>query len=1079
MTRNLVKLVGLLVAASALFAAVPSVSAAPAASEPSSAAVQTTAQSTAQSDTRSTTQTTAQSTARAASDFTAYMGDEMKLDYPADVSSLISGANTDTWSRVVWKGDLVNGKVVVVNTSYSESKSFTVTPSDFTDGNGHTLPASMIEPRWVKEMSGHTGKAGDPQTPEVQFPDLIHETGSHTLNARKAAFSWLTITIPTDATAGTYTGKVTVSDGTNSTDLAMSFEVLDLATPSVDDYTDLEIWQHPFATAAYYGISASKYMSDEHLELMRGSMEEYASMGGHTAVANMVDEPWNHQSYSEDQGMVEITKNRDGTWSFDYTMYDKWIKFMIDTGVVNPTEGIGRISAYSIVPWENRVAYTDESTGKEVRLTFDVGSTEWTSFWTAYLTDFAKHSQTNGWLDITYIALDEREVSDLTAAVNLIDTIKLDDSSKRAFHISSALNSQAASDYDLSDRIDYVSVRQLNNSIYTTRTLADHRTSLGLLTSFYTCTGDNPSNFATDDPGENYWQMWRILATHTDGFMRWAWDNWVEDPYTSIDFTSSGSVVGKWEPGDGWFIYPLEKDSSQRVDDGRGFYYTPKYMMLKQGLQDVAKARWLAEKSTDASTKLSALVAGMTDNPDAITQSRSMLAGLDEIAEAYVGTGSGGSGGSEDNVSVASSKCVSATEAAGLPDLCWLTWDGFDTTKAKSGQKLNVDLGDGLTLQGTVTYADADTSKPRTLEAHTAPTWPDGSAFGNIGYTGFGEAKVALYQPSTGSTNNVIGLASHTLTLSDLAVTKDGEAVDSGSWSLIMTDAESTAKGGTADNTAESLTYASNTGVRQFASLPEKEGQSLCAEWPDLSARNAFADTVTCTGSGTDEGGSASNPTQGIRMYTTPSPTTASVTIGNQVDGGNQGIAFAVQLNKAEVSLTVSGDLVDSDDSFVLTMSDGTTTASDSDSQTFALEGRHALAYAMPLSDGGSTGGSVTFKLSAGENTDLSKYTITESCEGDSTNRQCQGSADSGNGSIGIIDPDAISDTGTAIAVAGTVARWHFTIEPAPQVETIGRLPGTGGRPNMATALAYCGLVLAGAGLVWRLKQRWDESRAE
>ena len=73
-------------------------------------------------------------------------------------------------------------------------------------------------------------------------------------------------------------------------------------------------------------------------------------MGGHDAVANIVEEAWNHQSYYSDPSMAKWTKKTDGSWEFDYTWYDAWIEFMIECGVLDPENGIGQIKCYSIVP---------------------------------------------------------------------------------------------------------------------------------------------------------------------------------------------------------------------------------------------------------------------------------------------------------------------------------------------------------------------------------------------------------------------------------------------------------------------------------------------------------------------------------------------------------------------------------------------------------------------------------------------------------------------------------------------------------------------------------------------------------
>jgi hypothetical protein len=74
-----------------------------------------------------------------------------------------------------------------------------------------------------------------------------------------------------------------------------------------------------------------------------------------------------------------------------------------------------------------------------------------------------------------------------------------------------------------------------------------------------------------------------------DGFLRWAWDNYVNDMHGNITYRY-------WEPGDGWYIYPVERDAIGENYEA-GFYSTPRYELFKQGVRDVAKAKYLMEQS--------------------------------------------------------------------------------------------------------------------------------------------------------------------------------------------------------------------------------------------------------------------------------------------------------------------------------------------------------------------------------------------------------------------------------------------------------------------------------------------------
>ena len=64
-------------------------------------------------------------------------------------------------------------------------------------------------------------------------------------------------------------------------------------------------------------------------------------------------------------------------------------------------------------------------------------------------------------------------------------------------------------------------------------------------------------------------------------------DNFVYDMHGDITYRY-------WEPGDGWFFYPLEREEAD-MSETVGFYSTPRYELFKQGVRDVAKAKYLLE----------------------------------------------------------------------------------------------------------------------------------------------------------------------------------------------------------------------------------------------------------------------------------------------------------------------------------------------------------------------------------------------------------------------------------------------------------------------------------------------------
>lgn len=538
----------------------------------------------------------------------AYVANEKLLERKEDYANLASQSGS-SWSGTAWKGDIVNSKINVVSMG-TELKNVQAAASDFTSEKGTVLDASNIKVSWLENASAKNGRnaGGTLQN----YPDRIGDAASVNIPAEDVRFAWVQISVPEGTPAGTYTGTVQISADNLKSPVALSYtlEVLNLDFPK-DQMSELQIWQHPYSAANYYlglgsepsgGISYDSdddfYFTENHFNLMRSTMKEYAAAGGHDVVANIVEQAWNHQSYYNDSTMVEWTKNADGTWSFDYEWFDKWIEFQIECGVIDPATGLGQIKCYSIVPWNNQVTYYDVANSRTIYQSFTPGADDWKEIWTTFLTDFMAHVEEKGWLDITYISMDERGLSQLEPAVELIRSIK--NAEGKSFKISSALNYAAPEYYDFTDQIDDISINQGNaTNRAQMEALCAHRAEKGLKTTLYTCTGDYPSSYMISDPGDNYWTLWYSFSLGADGFMRWAYDNYVYDMYGDATYRY-------WEPGDGWLIYPENRENVDETYQA-GFYSSPRWEMMKQGVRDTSKARWLLANEKIAESDKQAL----------------------------------------------------------------------------------------------------------------------------------------------------------------------------------------------------------------------------------------------------------------------------------------------------------------------------------------------------------------------------------------------------------------------------------------------------------------------------------------
>lgn len=382
---------------------------------------------------------------------------------------------------------------------------------------------------------------------------------------------WITVSVSKKAAPGVYTGriKITLYDG-EALELIQNIQVLDLELKDMDDYY-LNLWQYPYASASYYHVQP---FSEEHLSIVKNQMKPYLTAGGKTGTASIVEEPWYHQTWCDYPSMIKWCRT-DGIWSFDYTDFDKWVEFLLQEVKVS------YIECYSIVPWENVLRYTDN--GIEKLQAAAPGTKIWADAWTPFLTDFVMHLDQKGWFDQIILAMDERPEAEMEAALNLIESIRNRDGN-------SLKTGGAVEKYNpqIWDRLFTVtphisSIRDDKIPLPLFRSVAGKRKKQGKLTSIYSMIGDYPGIFSMSDPGEAAWTIWYTEFCGADGFLKWAYDAWCENPLED-------NAHPYFEAGDMFLIYPGKYQGKHTTARS-----TPRFQMLGEAIRDVRKLRQLRQ----------------------------------------------------------------------------------------------------------------------------------------------------------------------------------------------------------------------------------------------------------------------------------------------------------------------------------------------------------------------------------------------------------------------------------------------------------------------------------------------------
>lgn len=303
------------------------------------------------------------------------------------------------------------------------------------------------------------------------------------------------------------------------------------------------------------------------------------------------------------------------------------------------------------------------------------------------------------------------------------------------------------------------------------------------------------------------------------------------------------------------------------------------------------------------------------------------------------------------------SNCIYAGTNA-LQRVCWLDMSEFNSTTAKTsaGQKMTVNLGGGLTMSFIAHY-----SGKRTVVASGVPTWDNrtypGEAghhaiFGVEGYSDFPiGSKPALYQGKGKGRQN-----DSTIRLSDITITKNGQNVDNLQYSFVMADAEST-------NYKEQMVYTSSSTITQLGSYPTSDSNyHFCDPQPSNDNK-----TITCTGEDGD------GVPQGIRLYTTSTPTQVSIEMKNSDYASRQGAAFGVIFSQAVAKITVNG--LASDDANT-TFKAGVSNDEAGSLESVSISSNTAESATLPILASAGEEKTVRFYLE-GNPGDWSKYDVT------------------------------------------------------------------------------------------------------
>ena len=511
------------------------------------------------------------------------------------------------WQTKAWKNERVNAQAVLWTKADIDGATLSV--SDLKNGSS-IIPASAITTNFVryvmtdelnKDRQGGCGhRENKAEWDSSIVADVLDIVKIHDIKAQSTQPIWMNVWVPADARPGKYKGTLTVSaKNLKPMNLQVEIDVTDRVLPAAKDWAfHLDLWQNPYSVARYHQVPL---WSKEHFDAMRPIMKMLADAGQKIITTTIMHKPWAGQTEDHFDSMVFRMKNIDGTWTYDYTVFDKWVEFMMNEVGIDK-----QINCYTMIPWALTFDYFDQATNRTQFVNVKPGEPGYDDYWGNFLKDFSRHLRQKSWFDKTTIAMDERPMEAMQEAIKVIRQADPE------FKISLAGVYHPEIEADLYD----YSIAYGHNFPADVKA---RREKNGQISTVYTCCSEAfPNTFTFSEPAEAVWTVIHATAGNYDGYLRWAVNSWTLDPLRDSRFRT-------WAAGDCYSIYPGPRSSIR-------------FERLVEGLQDCEKIRILRGELKGAKLeKLNKTIAKFTPDGMATSQQSAteMVNELSKVLDTY------------------------------------------------------------------------------------------------------------------------------------------------------------------------------------------------------------------------------------------------------------------------------------------------------------------------------------------------------------------------------------------------------------------------------------------------------------
>lgn len=460
------------------------------------------------------------------------------------------------------RGEIISAQCAI--TSQSKLTNVTIDFSQIKEASsGKALPVAAVEYNFVGSVPLSENAPNQPADAVVRqapalFPDYLKEERQINIAGNTYNAVWLTISIPRNAEAGSYSGRMIVKSGQGEKSMPLLVEVYPLLVSETRNMKVSEWYNSRNLTSFYEG---GQIYSDEWFGMLKKVAD---NMAKHRQ--NVFQVP---------ASSISISKNAEGDYQFDFTLFDKIANVFWETGKMDFLE-TGDMFRFKEDWFSTEIMFSNLVVRNEEGERTSVTGDQVLPF---LLSALEGHLRQKKWLSKTLFHVkDEPSIHNAVSyneaskyIHNCAPDLRRIDAIETSFVTNNLEIAIPKLDFFEASYADYMKAYKKGTELW--------YYTVGIYQASYLLnkTIDMPLIDSRLIP----WLAYKYNAT---GYLHWGWNHWTEDPFNKM-----GMHIG-----DGWMVYPSKT----------GFLNSLRWEELRNGLQDYEYFKLLEDKISELKDSL-------------------------------------------------------------------------------------------------------------------------------------------------------------------------------------------------------------------------------------------------------------------------------------------------------------------------------------------------------------------------------------------------------------------------------------------------------------------------------------------